>query len=350
MAPNESLDPNEVYNDDLFDITIIGGGPTGLFAAFYSGMRQLKVKIIESMPQLGGQLAALYPDKYIYDIAGFPKVKAKDLIYDLKTQAFQFNPTVALEQSVVSVKKLADFFMITTSAGEKHYTKTILITAGAGAFEAKRLDHPMAKQFENQNLHYFVEDMSIFKEKNVVLCGGGDSAVDWALMLNSIAKKVTIVHRRDKFRAHENSIEQLMSSRVNIKTPYTIQEIEGKQNKIKHIVVENVKNKTNETLELDELIVNYGFKSSLGPIKDWGLQIEKNRIVVNSKMETSIKGIYAAGDITIYPGKVKLIATGFGEAPTAVNNAKVYIDPNDKAQPQHSTSIMGQKKMEAIPN
>jgi ferredoxin/flavodoxin---NADP+ reductase len=330
--------------NELYDVTVIGGGPVGLFTAFYSGMRQLKMKIIESMPQLGGQLSALYPEKYIYDIAGFPKVKAQDLVDSLKEQAFQFDPTIVLEQSVVTVEKNNDVFELTSNTGEKHYTKTIIITAGAGAFEPRRLKLDGAEQYENKNLHYFVNDISRFIGKKVVICGGGDSAIDWALMLEPIAEEVMLIHRRNKFRAHEHSVEQLMNSSVRIKTPFNITKISGDDAKINSIVMTEDKANHEETLEIDELIVNYGFVSSVGPIKEWGLELEKNSIVVNSKMETSIPGIYAAGDISTYPGKVKLIAAGFGEAPTAVNNAKAYINPDAKVQPLHSTSIMGSKE------
>ena len=323
----------------VYDITIIGGGPVGLFTAFYGGMRQASVKIIESLPQLGGQLSALYPEKYIYDIAGFPKVRAQELIDNLKEQMSKFEPTTSLEQSVQTVEKMADGVFKITTDKETHYSKAIIITAGNGAFQPRRLELESAVPYENKNLHYFVDDMNKFKGKKVVVFGGGDSAVDWALMLEPIAEKVTLVHRRDKFRAHEHSVETLMNSKVEIKTPWVPAELIGDEDAIKQVVLEEVKTEKKEVLDVDAVIVNYGFVSSLGPIKDWGLEIEKNSIVVNSKMETNIPGIYAAGDICTYPGKVKLIACGFGEAPTAVNNAKSYIDPKAKVQPLHSTSL-----------
>lgn len=332
-------------NEEIFDLTIIGGGPTGLFAAFYGGMRQMKVKIIESLPQLGGQLSILYPEKYIYDVAGFPKVKAQKLVDDLEEQAMQFNPTVVLEQSVEQVEKLADdTFKLTTNNNEEHYSKTILITAGVGAFKPRLLEIEGSEQYEGNNLHYFIKDLSAFKGKRVVVLGGGDSAVDWALMLEPIAKEVTIVHRRDKFRALEHSVEQLMNSSVNVRTPFAVGELKGSDGVLNGVLLKEVKGDKEEHVEIDELIVNYGFVSSLGPIKNWGLEIERNSIVVNTKMETNIKGIYAAGDVVTYDGKVKLIATGFGEAPTAVNNAKAYIDPKARTQPMHSTSLMDEKK------
>lgn len=324
--------------DQVYDITIIGAGPTGLFSAFYGGLRQASVKIIESLPQIGGQLAALYPEKYIYDVAGFPKVRAQDLVNQLEEQLSMFDPAIALGQSVETVEKLEDGTFKLVTDKETHYTKTIIITAGNGAFQPRRLGLEGSEKYESANLHYFVKDMSAFKDQNVVLFGGGDSAVDWALMLKDIAKKVTLVHRRDEFRAHESSVEELKHSNVDTLTPFVPKELIGKD-RIEKVVLEEVKGDRIVELETDAVICNYGFISSLGPIKDWGLEIEKNSIVVNSQMETNIPGIYAAGDVTTYPGKIKLIATGFGEGPTAVSNAKHYIDPKSRVQPKHSTSL-----------
>ncbi|MUK90019.1 SidA/IucD/PvdA family monooxygenase [Ornithinibacillus sp. L9] len=324
-------------SEKIYDVTIIGAGPAGLFTAFYGGMRQASVKIIESLPHTGGQLSALYPEKYIYDIAGFPKVRAQELVDNLEEQANLFDPTIVLGQSIEKVERLEDQTFKLTSNEEVHYTRTIIITAGNGAFQPRRLNVGASEDYEGINLHYYVKDMNQFKDQKVVLLGGGDSAVDWALMLEPIAEKVTLVHRRDKFRAHEHSVEQLMNSTVEVLTPYAPSDIVA-QDKIEKILLEEVKGEQKLELEIDSLICNYGFVSTLGPIKDWGLEIEKNSIVVNSKMETNIPGIYAAGDICTYPGKVKLIATGFGEGPTAINNAKAYIDPKARVQPKHSTS------------
>ncbi|MES1040284.1 MULTISPECIES: NAD(P)/FAD-dependent oxidoreductase [Peribacillus] len=326
-------------NEKVYDITIIGGGPVGLFTAFYGGMRQASVKIIESLPQLGGQLSALYPEKYIYDIAGFPKVRAQELVNNLKEQMAKFEQDVVLEQAVQEVEKQADGVFKLTTDKEIHYSKTIIITAGNGAFQPRRIEIDDAKKYESANLHYFIDDLNHFAGKKVVVFGGGDSAVDWALMLEPIAEKVSIIHRRDKFRAHEHSVETLKNSKVEIKTPYIPSELIGTDGRIHTIVIKDTNGEDTETMEVDAVIVNYGFVSSLGPIKEWGLDIQKNSILVNSRMETNIPGIYAAGDIATYDGKVKLIASGFGEAPTAVNHAKQYIDPKAKVQPMHSSSM-----------
>ncbi|GIO11129.1 ferredoxin--NADP reductase [Cohnella xylanilytica] len=320
------------------DVAIIGGGPAGMFAAFYGGMRQMKVTLIESMPQLGGQLAALYPEKYIYDVAGFPKVKAQELVDNLKKQMELFSTDVRLEEKVRSVRKLEErsFEIVTDKA--THYAKAVIITAGVGAFEPRRLELPEAAKFEKTNLHYFVSDLERFRGKRVLISGGGDSALDWSLMLEPIAEQVTLVHRRDKFRAHEHSVELLKQSKVNVVVPTEITALHGEE-RIERVTLTDVKTKAETTLDVDEVIVNFGFVSSLGPIGEWGLAIEGGSIVVDTRMETNIAGIFAAGDITTYPGKLKLIAVGFGEAPTAINNAKVYVDPEAKLSPGHSSNM-----------
>ncbi|MBW4080967.1 NAD(P)/FAD-dependent oxidoreductase [Paenibacillus sp. S150] len=322
----------------MSDLLIIGGGPAGMFAAFYGGMRQASVTLIESMPQLGGQLAALYPEKYIYDVAGFPKITGQELVENLSRQMDLFQSDIRLEEKVVSLKKQDErHFVVTTDKAEYH-SKAVIITAGVGAFEPRRLELPEAARFEKANLHYFVSDLNAFKDKKVLISGGGDSAVDWALMLEPIAEQVTLIHRRDKFRAHEHSVENLMASKVNVITPTEITELHGEEF-ITKVTLSHIKTKETQELEVDSVIVNFGFVSSLGPIAEWGIDIDSNSIVVDSRMETSIPGIFAAGDITTYPGKLKLIAVGFGEAPTAVNNAKVYLDPDAKLSPGHSSNL-----------
>ncbi|CAM3171746.1 NAD(P)/FAD-dependent oxidoreductase [Sporolactobacillus spathodeae] len=325
--------------DTIYDVTIIGGGPTGLYTAFYAGMRQMKVKLIESMPQLGGQLGALYPEKEIFDVAGFPAIKAKHLVANLTKQALQFNPDILLDQKINQLNRQEDGTLVLSAEdGTQHLTRTVIITAGVGAFSPRPLKVDGAESYEAGNLHYYVNDLQKFAGRRVVLLGGGDSAVDWANTLAPIAAHVTIVHRRNEFRAHESSVMQMKQSSISILTPYTAKAIVGDGTTIEKLIVEEVKGTKEEVLPLDDLIVNYGFVSALGPIKDWGLALDKNSILVNSKMETNLPGVYAAGDIAVYPGKVKLIATGFGEAPTAVNNAKHLIDPDARTQPMHSSS------------
>jgi len=325
-------------NQEVSDIIVVGGGPAGLFAAFYAGMRQATCKIIESMPQLGGQLSALYPEKYIYDVAGFPQVRAQELVDNLVSQMNHFPITVCLEQKVQKVIKHEERnFEIITDQGS-HFSKALIVTAGVGAFEPRRLDVPEAAKYEKKNLHYFVNDLNAFQGQKVLISGGGDSAVDWALMLEPIAKEVTLVHRRDKFRAHEHSVELLMNSKVKVVTPKEITHLHG-TDRIERATIADCKSGESYDMEVDAVVINFGFISSLGPIAEWGFEIESGSIIVDSKMETSIPGIFGAGDITTYPGKLKLIAVGFGEAPTAVNNAKVYIDPAAKLSPGHSSSM-----------
>lgn len=249
-----------------------------------------------------------------------------------------FQSNIRLEEKVVSVAKQDERHFIVTTDKAEYHTKAIIITAGVGAFEPRRLETPGAERFEKANLHYFVSDLNSFKDKKVLISGGGDSAVDWALMLEPVAAEVTLIHRRDKFRAHEHSVENLMNSKVKVITPTEITELHG-DGFIEKVTLTDVKTKEKQDIEVDSVIVNFGFVSSLGPITDWGIEIENNSIVVDSRMETSIPGIFAAGDITTYPGKLKLIAVGFGEAPTAVNNAKVYIDPEAKLSPGHSSNL-----------
>nr|WP_256123740.1 NAD(P)/FAD-dependent oxidoreductase [Paenibacillus chitinolyticus] len=317
---------------------IIGGGPAGMFAAFYGGMRQASVTLIESMPQLGGQLAALYPEKHIYDVAGFPKVTAQELVNSLAVQMNHFPIHVCLEEKVLQVVKKEERLFEVITDKESHLGKAVIITGGVGAFEPRRLELPEAVRYEKTNLHYFVSDLNSFAGQKVLISGGGDSAVDWSLMLEPIAEQVTLIHRRDKFRAHEHSVEKLMNSRVNVVTPTEITGFEG-DDAIRKVTLKHVKTGEETVLDVDAVVVNFGFVSSLGPIAEWGLQIENGSIVVDSRMETNVPGIFAAGDITTYPGKLKLIAVGFGEAPTAVNNAKVYLDPSAKLSPGHSSNM-----------
>lgn len=328
-----------IEDNNVYEITIIGGGPTGLFATFYAGMRGSSVKLIDTMPKLGGQLCALYPEKYIYDVAGFTKIKAGELITRLQEQASRFNPTLCLEERVEKIDKLENGdFLITTTEGT-HLSKTIIITAGIGAFEPRRLELPNAGQFEQTNLHYFVDDIEIFRDKRVLIFGGGDSAVDWALMLKKVTKELTLIHRRDKFRAHEYSVELLYKSDINILVPRVISELVGVERIEKVVLADPKTGEAMEELEIDELVVNHGFISSLGPISAWGIELENGLINVDTTMKTNIDGVYAAGDIANYLGKIKLITTGFGEAAIAVSNAKHYVHPEERLQPPRMQSL-----------
>lgn len=321
---------------DLFDITIIGGGPVGLFAAFYAHLRQAKVKIIDSLPQLGGQPAILYPEKTILDVAGFANITGEGLTQSLLNQLEPFETAICLNETLLSIDKKEDHFVLETTKGP-HFTKTVLIAMGGGAFKPRPLDIEGADAFDN--IHYHVSDIKQYADKDVVVLGGGDSAVDWSLAFEKLAASTTIVHRRDNFRALEHSVADLENSSVSIQTPYVPSRLIGENGQLTGLEITKVKSEESLILPLDHLFVNYGFKSSVGQLKDWGLELNRHKIVVDSRQATSIPGIFAAGDCCFYDGKIDLIATGFGEAPTAVNNAIHYINPAEKVQPKHSTSL-----------
>ncbi|HTX18388.1 MAG TPA: NAD(P)/FAD-dependent oxidoreductase [Bacteroidota bacterium] len=331
---------------EIFDITIIGGGPVGLFASFYAGLRHMRTKIIDALPELGGQLTALYPEKTIFDVAGFPKIVAKDLARNLIEQGLHHDPTVCLDQKVESLHPESvdgeSILRLATQSGEVHWTRGLLLTVGIGAFVPRRLDLPGIERFENRFVHYFVKDKSLFKGKRLLIVGGGDSAVDWALNLQDTAETITLIHRRDEFRAHEESVKKLMSSRVMVKLWQEVESIVGNDS-IEQVAIKNNRSSEIESLPVDHVLLNLGFVASLGPLRDWGLEIEKGDIKVTTKMETNIPGIYAAGDIAAFPGKLKLIATGFGEAAIAVNNMKAFIDPKAKFFPGHSSDMKPKK-------
>lgn len=324
---------------ELFDVTIIGGGPVGLFATFFAEMRQVKVKLIESLESLGGQPAHLYPEKTIYDIPGYPSTSGIDLTNNLVKQLQLFQSTIVLGQKVIQISQDYDgIFKIETNK-ELHYSKTIIIAIGNGAFSPRKLNLPEADLYENQNLHYYVNDLKKFTDKEIVICGGGDSAVDWALMLEPIAKSVTIVHRRQQFRALEHSVKKLNESTVKIMTPYIPNSLHGDGTHLQAIEMIESRGEQSELLYADHFIISYGFSSSIGNIKEWGIKVERNLIPVDSNYETNIKGIFAIGDIADYPGKIKIIATGFGEGPTAVGNAINHYQPGQSRQHIHSTSL-----------
>jgi thioredoxin reductase len=320
------------------DVTIIGGGPVGLFAAFYAGMRGMSVRIIDSLDELGGQLTALYPEKAIYDMPGFPSVLAKDLAHSMKEQALRFAPELSLGQNAETLEKDAEGYKITTSCGQTYLTRTVIIAAGAGAFSPTKLGVEREEEFLGKGLSYGVKNKSVFENKNVYVVGGGDSAFDWCLELESIAESVTLVHRRDQFRAHEESIRLLENSTVKKMLWTVTKELHG-DDQLTEVTFENTQTKETVRVPVDALIVNIGFKSSLGSIKNWGLEIEKNQIKVDNKFETNLPGVFAVGDVATYDGKLKLIATGVGEAATAVCFAKQAIDPSAKLFPGHSSDM-----------
>ncbi|MFZ4508663.1 MAG: NAD(P)/FAD-dependent oxidoreductase [Fimbriimonas sp.] len=320
------------------DVTIVGGGPCGLFAAFYAGLRGMSVRIIDSLPELGGQLTALYPEKYVYDMPGFPKVLAKDLARDLIAQGTQFNPELVLEETAEAIVKDDEGYTLVTARGTQLPTRTVIISAGAGAFSPTKIGVEREADFEGKGIHYGVRDRSLFAGKKLAIIGGGDSAFDWCMNLEEIADSIALIHRRDVFKAHDHSIEIVKASSVRMRLFEVVKELHGDEH-LTHVTVENTQTKESETFEVDHVIVNIGFKSSLGPIKDWGLQIEKNQIAVDARYETNLPGVFAVGDVASFGSKLKLIATGVGEAATAVCFAKTYIDPSAKLFPGHSSDL-----------
>jgi ferredoxin/flavodoxin---NADP+ reductase len=331
-------------SEQVKDITIIGGGPVGLFAAFYAGLRGISCRVVDALPQLGGQLMALYPEKYVFDVGGLPRILAKDLANNMIEQGTQFSPEVVLEAEVQQMVREDDHWRLVTQRGD-YLTRTVCITAGKGALNPRVLECPGWGDFygkEMGGLHTHVRQPEDFRGKRVLIVGGGDSAVDWVLGLRGIASEITLIHRRPEFRAHKASVVEMNAAaergEVRIITPYEVRSIHG-ETTVGHVTLFN--NDTNEDLRLDveAVIALLGFKPDLGPIGRWGLDLEKNSIKVNGVMETNLPGVYAAGDVVHYPGKLELIATGYGEAAVAVNNAVHYIDPKARINPGHSTNL-----------
>ncbi|MGF3073613.1 NAD(P)/FAD-dependent oxidoreductase [Facklamia sp. P12945] len=325
--------------ENIYDITIIGAGPVGLYTAFFAHMRNAKVKIIESLEEVGGQPNHLYGEKLIFDIPAYPSIKGNILSQKLFEQVNHFKPDISLGEEVLNLSPREDGIYTIQTSKEIYYSKTVIIAAGNGAFQPRKLGMDNANHFENHSLHYIVKKPEHFKHQRIAVCGGGDSAVDWALTLEPIAKEVYLIHRRENFRALESSVSKLHASSVKILTPYKILTLEGKNHQLESLKLQQVKSKKIVALCLDQLIVNYGFSNSLGHIKDWGLKLSRNQIKVSSLMETNLPGVFAVGDIADYPGKVKIIAAGFGEALLAVNQALHFIDPNYRPSPLHSSTI-----------
>lgn len=320
------------------DTTIIGGGPVGLFAAFYAGLRGMSVRIIDSLPELGGQLTALYPEKAVYDMPGFPDVLARDLARSMAEQGTQFDPELVLEDTAVSLTKDEEGYVLGTARGLHMPTRTVIVSAGAGAFTPTKVGVEREAEFEGRGLTYGVRDKGALAGKRVVVVGGGDSALDWCLNLEDTAQQIILVHRRDQFRAHEDSVRKVMGGPVVKRLFTVVHELHGHEN-LEAVTLKHTQTGEFERLDADAMVVNVGFKSSLGPIKDWGLEIEKQQIRVDRKFETCLPGVFAVGDVCTFEGKLKLIATGVGEAATAVCYAKTYLDPAAKLFPGHSSDM-----------
>jgi thioredoxin reductase (NADPH) len=323
---------------------VIGAGPTGLIASFWAGMREASVRIVDSLPEIGGQLTALYPEKWIYDVPGHPRILAKDLVEQLREQSIgQFDVPLHLETTVERVEYEDDVLrLVTRGGGEDLLTRTVVIAGGHGAFEPKKLPGYDMTPWEGRGAHYVVGDKSELAGKRVVVVGGGDSALDWTLNLIDTAESVALVHRRERFRGHAATITQVhdaaAAGKVDLRTPWQIKDVAG-DGRIERVTLFNSEDPDEVVdLDADAVLVQFGFKTALGPLADWPLAIEKGSIVVDRQMKTSMDRVWAAGDITTFDGKLKLIATGFGEAAIAVAQAVRAIRPEEQLQPGYSTN------------
>ncbi len=327
---------------ELTDMTIIGAGPTGLFGAFYAGLRGLSVRIIDALPQPGGQLTVLYPEKFIYDVPGHPKILAKDLVRLLVEQASMFNPIFCLGERALSLRREDALWVVETERAA-YRSRTVLIAAGIGAFHPNRLGRPEIDQYEGRGLYYVVTERRPFRNKRLLIVGGGDTAVDWALNLKDFAAHITLIHRRDQFRAHPGSVAELMRSGIDIRLFHELKAIHaGPDGQICEAVIFDNRTGAETVIPVDAIIMSLGFKADLGPIKTWGLETVGNRYIkVNARMETNLPGVYAAGDIAAPEGvePLNLIVLGFAQATTAVNYAATYINPQAKVFPGHSSEM-----------
>jgi ferredoxin/flavodoxin---NADP+ reductase len=312
------------------DVLIVGAGPVGLFGAYYAGVRLMSTAVLDSLEEPGGQITAMYPEKAIFDVAGFPAVKGRELVEQLLAQAAPFHPNYMLGTQAVGLERGEGGFAVTTSTGHRIECRAIVITGGIGTFTPRPL--PTGGEYIGRGLVHFVPDPTAYENQDIVVVGGGDSALDWALMLEPIGKSVTIVHRRGEFRAHPHSVELLKASSVTMLTDAQISSVRGEPD-VAEVDID-VKGEIT-TLPCDKLVAALGFTANLGPLMEWGIDIQKRQVMVDTAGRTSVPGIFAAGDIVDYDGKVKLIATGFGEVATAVNNAFAYLNPGKSAFPGH---------------
>lgn len=319
-----------------YDIAIIGGGPVGMFATFYAGLRSADVLLLESTPQLGGQPAALYPQKQIYDVAGFFAVRADELTNKLSQQMARFNPDVHLNTRVTAINSDTDGVTLTTNQGDFR-AKSVIVATGAGAFAPRPLAAPHDQNLVNDKIFYVAPDLTAFANQDVVIAGGGDSAIDWALALEPIAKTVRLIHRRNQFRGLESSVTALENSRVELLTPYLIKEVTATTSGLS-IDLRPVRDAQAQTIRADKLLVSYGFASDNRQLRNWGLTVTHGQIQVDANYATNLPHVYAIGDAVTYAGKQKLIATGFGEAPTAVSSIMSTIHP-ERRQNLHSSEL-----------
>jgi thioredoxin reductase (NADPH) len=323
------------------DICIIGAGPVGLFAVFEAGLLKMRCHLVDSLPAIGGQLSEIYPKKPIYDIPGFPSILAHELVDNLKKQIDPFNPTFTLGERVEGLRKLDDgSFELTTSDKTIIHCKVVAIAAGLGCFEPRRPELPNIINYEGKGVSYMIKDPETFRDKKIVIAGGGDSALDWSIFLSDVAKEVTLVHRNESFRGAPDSAEKVVElakeGKINLLLSANLTAIKG-DGKLEAITITGKDKKATE-LEADYLIPLFGLSPKLGPIAEWGLNLDKNAIEVNTfDYATNIPGIFAIGDINTYPGKLKLILCGFHEAALMAQSAFAFVYPNQKLSFKYTT-------------
>lgn len=327
------------------DILIIGAGPTGLFTVFEAGLLKLKCHLIDALPQIGGQCSEIYPKKPIYDIPGFPEILAGDLVDNLMEQIKAFQPGFTLAERAETIQKLEDgTFVVTTNKGTEHHAPIVAIAGGLGSFEPRKPPLENLTTFEDKGVAYMIKDPEVYRDKKVVIAGGGDSALDWSIFLANVASEVTLVHRRSEFRGALDSVEKVQhlknEGKINLITPAEIVGLKG-GDKLEAVVINKILADTNEEiiLEVDNFIPLFGLSPKLGPIGDWGLEIEKNAIKVDNTLDyqTNIPGVYAIGDVNTYPGKLKLILCGFHEATLMCQSAFQRIFPDKKYVMKYTT-------------
>jgi ferredoxin/flavodoxin---NADP+ reductase len=318
-----------------YDVAVVGAGPIGLFGAFYAGLRGLSVAVVDALPEPGGQVSALYPEKMIRDVAGFPQVRGRDLVTALVDQLAPFGPAMLLGRQAVELADLpGGGFRLGFADGDAIEAGAVVITGGIGTFTPRPL--PCGEEFLGRGLSYFVPDPAVFADRRVLVVGGGDSAVDWVDALVPTAARVTLVHRRSTFRAHEHAIAQVLAGPAEVRTDTVVERLGG-PGRVTEAVLRHVVTGAVETVPCDNVVAALGFTANLGPLLRWGLETSDRRIRTDRCARTSRPGVFAAGDVCTYDGRVALIAVGFGEVATAVNHAATWLDPAALAFPGHST-------------
>jgi ferredoxin/flavodoxin---NADP+ reductase len=317
-----------------YDMLIIGAGPTGLYGAYYAGFRGFSVAVMDALPEAGGQITAMYPEKEIFDVGGFPAVKGRDLVDGLLEQANQFKPTYFLGEQAIELAYDENSVTVTSDQGTKIRAKALVITSGIGSFKPRPI--PIGEQWVGNGVVYFVPRLAEHAGKDIVIIGGGDSAFDWAWSLQPIANSVTLVHRREQFRAHAAMVDKVRDAGVRLITSAEVVDAHG-EDALTHVDVKMKADGSVQRVPAGTVVAALGFIANIGPLANWGLDLDKRRLLVDSTMRTNHQRVYAAGDITAYPGKVPLISVGFGEAATAVNNAAPLIDPTHGVFPGHSS-------------